>query len=105
MVCSVVDGSPAGVKFTANLVDSRQLTFRCELTAEYMATLASGFSGLPLAFYGELLTPVLIPDQSQIGSSVIRHLLFRVILIIPLIRILLLIMIVLIILTVLKFPL
>lgn len=71
MVCSVVNGSPAGVKFTANLVDSRQLTFRCELTAEYMATLASGFSGLPLVFYGELLTPVLIPDQSQIGSKVL----------------------------------
>ena len=71
MVCSVIGGSPAGVNFTANLVDSRQLTFRCELTAEYMATLSSGFSGLPLVFYGELLTPVLIPDQSQIGSKIL----------------------------------
>ena len=71
MVCSVVGGSPAGVDFTATLVNSKQLTFRCHLTAEYMATLASGFSGLPLGFYGELLTPVLIPDQSQIGSKVL----------------------------------
>ena len=36
-----------------------------------MATLSSGFSGLPLSFYGELLTPVLIPNQSQIGSKVL----------------------------------
>lgn len=67
VICSVKDGSPAGVNFTANLVNSRQLTFRCELTAEFMSSVQEAFGGLPLQFYGNLVTPVLNPSPA--GTS------------------------------------